>query len=134
MGLKSRLARLQKAMRGKLSSFELADGFRHWFNPEYVYKEIFLHSASSMRADYKRRPRPEPPEILRVIARARDRREAVEKVFPGNESVFIAYKLEVLVEHGELVPRSFVAGREHGERIHDLLDLPLVGLAEHRGD
>jgi len=122
VGLKSRLARLQKAMQGRLSSFELADGSRHWFNPEYVYKEIFLHSAASMRADYKRRARPEPPEILRTIARARDRREAVEAVFPGNGTVFIAYDLEALVEHGELVPRSFVAGREHGE--------PLEGLSE----
>ncbi len=122
MRLKSRLARLQKAMRGRLASFELAEGSRHWFNPEYVHEEIFLHSADSMRADYKRRPRPEPPEILRVIARARDRREAVETVFTGNGAVFIAYDLEALVEHGELVPRSFVAGREHGE--------PLEGLSE----
>lgn len=115
MGVKSRLARLQKAMRGRLSSFELTDGSRHWFNPEYVYKEIFLHSASSMRADYKRRPRPEPPEILRVIVHARNHREAVETVFSGNGAVFIAYDLEALIEHGELVPRSFVTGREHGE-------------------
>ena len=122
MGLKSRLARLQKAMRGRLSSFELADGSRHWFNPEYVYKEIFLHSAASMCAEYKRRPRPEPPEILRIIARARDPREAVEAVFPGNGTVFIAYDLEALIKHGELVPRSFVAGQEHGE--------PLEGLSE----
>ncbi len=120
MGVKSRLARLQKAMRGRLSSFELAGGSRHWFNPEHVYKEIFLHSAASMRADYKRRARPEPPEILRIIVRARDCREAVETVFPGNGAVFIAYDLEALVEHGELVPRSFVAGQEHGEPLEDL--------------
>ncbi len=116
-------ARPRLGLRGRLSSFELAGGSRHWFNPEYVHKGIFLYAAASMRADYKRQPRPEPPESLRVIAPARDRREAVETVFPGDGAVFSAYELKALVEYGELVPRSFVPGRELGEPLEDLSEL-----------
>jgi len=38
--------------------------------------------------------------------------------------LFSAYDLEALVERGELVPRTFVAGQEVGERVEDLSEDP----------
>jgi len=116
------LRRLEKALRGKLGYFELREGSHYWFDPSNTYKELFLHASNSLRADYKGEPRPDPPEILTALARAKDRKAALEGLYPtGGARLFSAYDLEALVERGELVPRSFVVGREVGERVEDLL-------------
>ena len=108
--------------RGKLGYFELREGSRYWFDPSNTYMELFLHASNSLRADYKGEPRPEPPEILRALARAKDRKAALERLYPkGGSMLFCAYDLETLVERGELIPRPFMVGREVGERVEDLL-------------
>ena len=108
--------RLEKAMQGKLGNFELREGGSYWFDPSNTYKELFLHAANSLRADYKGEPRPQPPEILTALARAKDRKAALEGLYPkGGCMPFCAYDLEALVERGELVARPFVVGRKVGE-------------------
>ena len=121
MGPRRRLRRLEKALQGKLGSFELREGGSYWFDPSNTYKELFLHAANSLRADYKGEPRPDPPEILMALMRAKDRKAALEELYPTRGStLFCAYDLEALVERSELVPRPFVVGREVGERVEDL--------------
>src|SRR5829696_5441772 len=121
MGPRRRLRRLEKALRGKLGYFELREGSHYWFDPSNTYKELFLHASNSLRADYKGEPRPDPPEILRALARAKDRKAALEGLYPtGGSMLFSVYDKEVLVERAELIPRSFVTGGEVGERVEDL--------------
>src|SRR5829696_7593333 len=120
MALRDRFRRLEKAMRGKLSYFELADGRQFYFDPQEAFKTTFLFFMNSLRADYACEPRPEPPEVLKAVANAKDRREALSRVMGG--SAFLPVDGEALVERGEFVPRSLVAGREYGdfERLEDL--------------
>ncbi len=107
MGLRGELHRLWASLRGQLSSFELADGSRYWYDPQAVGAELFLHGAACLRAGAPAN-RPPPPEIVRALARAKDRRAAFEALAPNP---LFPYEYEVLVERGELVPRSMVAGR-----------------------
>ena len=121
MGPRRRLQRLEKAAQGKLAYFELREGGRYWFDPCIAHLELFGHAMRSAYADYKGEPRPDTPEILRALMRAKDRKAALEGFYPARGSMlFYAYDLEALVERGELVPRSFVAGMEVGERLEDL--------------
>ncbi len=113
MGLRAKVNRLQKAMRGKLDSFELADGGRFYFDPQDAFSITFVYFTDSMRSDWKREPRPEPPELLRAVADAKDRSEALHRVMGG--SSFLPVDREALVERGQFVPRSLVAGEEYGE-------------------
>ena len=111
MDPRRRLRRLEKAMQGKLGYFELREGSHYWFDPSNTYKELFLHASNSLRADYKGEPRPDPPEILTALARAKDRKAALEGLYPtGGSMLFSAYDLEALVERGELVPQAFAPG------------------------
>ena len=122
MGPHRRLRRLERAVQGKLGYFELREGGHYWFDPSKTYKELFLHAANSLRADYKGEPRPDSPEILKALTHAKDRKAALEGLYPkGGSMMFSAYDLETLVERGELVPRPFVVGREVGERVEDPL-------------
>jgi hypothetical protein len=111
MGLRDKLRRLEKAAQGKLSHFELADGQRHYFAQEEAFKATFLYFTDSMRADYARDPRPDPPALLQAVASARDRRGALSRVMGG--SSFLPVDERALVEDGVFVPRSLVAGREY---------------------
>src|SRR5215207_106192 len=113
MALRDRFRRLEKAMRGKLSYFELADGGQFYFEPQEAFKATFLYFMDSLRADYHRQPRPEPPKVLKTVANARDRREALSRVM--GSSSFLPVDEEALIERGEFVPRSRVAGREYGD-------------------
>ena len=113
MALRDRLRRLEKTMQGKLAHFELEDGQRFYFDPQEAFKATFLYFSDSMRADWKREARPEPPALLKAVADAKDRVEALEIVMGG--SSFLALDREALVERGEFVPRSLVAGREYGD-------------------
>ena len=118
MAIRDKLKRLRKAMRDQLDGFEQADGSRHWFDPEDASKELFLYFTDSLGAVYHETPRPEPPEILKAVARAKDRRRALELVMQG--SSFLTVDVEALVERGEFVPRSLVAGRTEDGPIPDL--------------
>jgi hypothetical protein len=103
-------------MRGKLDYLELREGGRYWFDPCIAQIELFGHAMRSAYTDYKGEPRPDPPEILRALAGAKDRKAALERFYPARGSMlFYTYDLEALFERGELVPRSFMAGGEVGE-------------------
>jgi hypothetical protein len=120
VGIRDRLRRLQRAAQVQLEYIELEDGTRYWYDPAEVGTEVFMHGVDSLQADFAGEPRPGPPEIMVAIARARDRRTALEAVFEEPWKAFIAFDLCVLIERGELVPRSMVAGKEYGEPLEDL--------------
>jgi hypothetical protein len=71
-----------------------------------------------LRAQHDCEPFPEPPETVKAIAvaiaTARDRRATLDQLYPGGSFGLFPYDPEALVERGELVPRSLVAGRELG--------------------
>ncbi len=110
MSLKGKLRRLEKAARGKLGHFELADGRRYYFDQQGVFSHTFMYFANSLTADYKREPRPEPPDILQAIANAKDRGEALAVVM-GDYS-HLPIDQEALIQRGEFVPRSMVVRRD----------------------
>ena len=60
-----------------LRSFELEDGSRHHYDP--MKAGLFLHSCECLRA-HDRPERPEPPELLKAMARAKDRQALVSEV------------------------------------------------------
>jgi hypothetical protein len=108
-GMRRELARMRERVAGD-ESFLLNNGSRYRYDRTSVAIERFKHGAEAIRADYEGRPRPvEPPEILRAVARAKNRCAAVEKLYPGWETSrpFCAYDLPTLVETGELVPLPF---------------------------
>ena len=105
------MRRLEAAVRGTLDHIELADGSRYWYDPAETAKALYLYSCDCARAG-RVADRPEPPEILHAVAGARDRRAALDRVAPDSPLSFFVVEREPLVERGELVHRSFVAGRD----------------------
>jgi hypothetical protein len=102
-----------------LESFELLDGTTHYFDPASA--ELFLHSMACLGAQGEGKTTfPEPPETVKAIARARDRRAALDRLYPNGSFGVFPYDVEALVDSGELVPRSMVVGRELGEVLEDL--------------
>jgi hypothetical protein len=87
----------------------LPDGTRFYFEPQEVLREMFLFFTDSMDADFHRDPRPEPPDVLKAVANAKDRREVLTRVMGGFS--FLPVDAEALVERGEFVPRSLVAAK-----------------------
>ncbi len=104
-------------MWGHLAYFELDDGSRYFYEPEEVWSKVFMHGSNCMRADYRSEPRPEPPDILKAVAKAKDRRSAVERLYAPGTYPFTAYDLEALIERGEFVPRSFLFGKTYAESL-----------------
>lgn len=88
---------------------ELADGSRYLFDPEKVHAELFLYWAASLRAEAGGELRPEPPEILKAVARARDREKALRSVYPAGVAPWMPLDTPALIEHGDLVPRPLVS-------------------------
>jgi hypothetical protein len=117
MGLREKLSRLQKAMESRVDYIELADGSRYFYEPGEVWSEVFKHGSDCLAADYRSEPRPYPPEILQAVARAKDRRAAVERLYAPGTHPFIAYDTDVLVEGGAFVPRSFLVGKNYEESL-----------------
>jgi hypothetical protein len=113
MGVRGRLKRLERGSREDLASFVLEDGSRHYYDPQSG--ECFLHSMDCLRAQGDGVPFPEPPETVKAIARAKDRRAALDQLYSGGSFGLFPYEPEALVERGELVPRSLVAGRDLGD-------------------
>ncbi len=113
IALRDKLAKLEKALRGNLESFELADGRRHYFDPTEAFKATFLFFSACMTADCKGEPRPGPPEILLAVVGARDRSEALFSVM--GDSSHLPLDRTALLERGELVNRSLVAGISYEE-------------------
>lgn len=117
MGLKEKLGHLKRAMLEHVDYIELADGSRYLFEPGEVWREVFGHGGDCLTADYRSEPRPDPPEILEAVARTRDRRSAAEKLCAPGTHPFMAYDIEALIEQGELVPRSLLAGKTYEESL-----------------
>jgi hypothetical protein len=118
MGLRGKLRRLERNANEDLASFILEDGTRYYYNPTSA--ETFLHSMDCLRAQGDCEPFPEPPETVKAIAKARDRRAVLNQLYPNGSFGIFPYEVEALLERGELVPRSMVAGRELGEPLPDL--------------
>jgi hypothetical protein len=119
MTLRNWIKRLERDAREGLESFVLEDGSRFYYDPTSA--ECFLHSMDCLRAQGEGETTfPEPPETIKAIARAHDRRVALNQLYPSRSFGVFPYDVEVLVERGELVPRSMVAGRELGEVLEDL--------------
>jgi hypothetical protein len=116
MGIRDKIRRLERVTQGKLKSFELADGSRFYFDPTSA--EMFLHACDCLR-NHDKPERPEPPELVKAVARAKDRRAAFREI-EGTAAGLFPYDAEALVERGEIVPRSLVVGRELGEPLEDL--------------
>jgi hypothetical protein len=112
VGLRDKLRRLERGAADSLQSFVLEDGTRHYYDPASA--ERFLHSCDCLRAQGSGEPFLDPPETIKALTMARDRGVAVEQVV-GDASGLFPYDKQALVERGELVPRSLVAGRELGD-------------------
>lgn len=111
MALRDKLRRLEKTMRVQLGYFELQDGSRFYFDPEEKFRDTFKFFTDSMYADYKREARPEPPDLLKAVARAEDRGAALDLVVGG--ASHLPLDRDALVERGEFKPRSLIAGRTY---------------------
>ena len=120
MGLKDDVNRLRASLRGELESFELTDGTRFWFDEQEAYAELFLFGVGCLKAG-RAEDRPEPPEIVRALAKAQDRRAAFDALAP---TPFWPYEYDPFVESGELVHRSLVAGRDSDESACEDLSEP----------
>jgi hypothetical protein len=106
-GIRRELARMREQVGGRY--ILLSDGSRYRYVRDEIPIELFKHAGDAARADYRREPRPEPPEILRIITLAKNRRAAVTQIYPEWEtrSPFSAYDLWALIETGELVHAAF---------------------------
>jgi hypothetical protein len=120
MGLRSWVKRLENSSRGNLRSFVLEDGTRYYYDP--ASPEIFLHGMDFGSAQYNGEPFPEPPETIKALTRARNRQAALDAVVTGDPDNF-PYERDALIERGELVPRSMIAGYELGAKIEGSKDL-----------
>jgi hypothetical protein len=110
--VRNKLRRLEKAMRGKLSYIELADGSRHWFEPRKTHAALFAYWSDSMRAVHRGEERPEPPAVLEAVSRAKDRRAALRAVYPPDPVRWEGWcpiSIGALVEEGVFVELPLVA-------------------------
>jgi len=112
MAIRDRLKRLETTIEGNLSSIELADGMRYRHNPGEVWRPMLEHAVAATKADYERKVRPQAPEILRMVCRAKNRRAALYRLYPEWETrpPFCGFDLRALVERGELVHVAFAPG------------------------
>ena len=117
MGLRAKLARLEKAMQDNLSSIELKDGSRYWFDPQETGIELFGYLIHSWHAVYDGSPRPEPPELLRAVAAAKNRREAFSRICSGGGVRSLPVDVEALIERGEFVPLALVTSEASDDGI-----------------
>ncbi len=80
MGFRDKMRRFEQAVRDHLERFELEDGSRYWYDP--VNPDRFLHSMDCLRAQGEGKTTfPEPPPVVKAIARAKNRDAAFQKVF-----------------------------------------------------
>ncbi len=101
---RNELAKIKRKVGGGTGSIKLADGTTYKFSPDDAYSTLFTHFMGCLRADHNREPRPEPPELLRAIAKADDRERAFYDVLDGYS--FVAFDREPLIEEGRLVPKQ----------------------------
>jgi hypothetical protein len=101
--MRDKIKRLERALRGTREAIPQRDGSTYYFDPEEVVGSIFMYWAGCMRADYHRRPRPQPPEAFKAVARAKNRREALDRVMGG--FWYLPIDEEALCERGEFEPK-----------------------------
>ena len=94
--MRSWIKRLEREAREDLESFILEDGSRYYFDP--TSGKCHLHGLACLRAQGDAQPFPEPPETLKAIARAKDRRAALKKLYPNISLSIFPYDEEALVE------------------------------------
>jgi hypothetical protein len=123
MGLRSRLERLEHAVRGTLVSFELLDGTRYYYNPQTM--ELFLHWNKCLGAGNPDKW-PEAPEAVRKVTEAIDPEAALERISGGAE--WLPYDREALLRERVIRPRSLVAGRDvYDQEVEDLSEPAIRG-------
>ena len=75
---------------GECESFDLEDGSRFYHDP--VQGQVFLHPCECLRAQGGGATTfPQPPPVIKAIARARDRRAAFESVYSGGNLDLLPY-------------------------------------------
>jgi len=118
--LKRRLRLIEKAAREQLAFIELEDGSRHYFDREQTAIELFSYLMDCLRAQYAGRKMTDPPAIIYAVAKARDREAAFLQLRPGGRVGLFPLELDALVQRGEIVHRSLVAGHELDEPLNEL--------------
>ena len=103
MAARDKLRKLNKMMRGALESIPQRHGSVFHLDPDEAVGQTFDYWAECVEADYRRQPRPEPPECLQAVANAVDRRAALAKVMQGYPH--LPLDAEALVERGVFVAR-----------------------------
>jgi hypothetical protein len=110
MTLKGHLKRIERSLRGMLESFELLDGSTYYYDRLETHKQLFLHAYDVQlgRGDKW----PEPPEVYRKIAEAKDPAAVLERFRPENsQSAFVdptvLFDTDALVNERRLVPISY---------------------------
>ena len=109
--MRSKLRRLQKAMRGTLVAIPQRDGSVFHLDPDDAVRSVFHFWSDSVMADSHEAPRPSPPPVLRAVANAKDRRDAYEKLVGGYP--YIPIDPELLVQEGRFEPVSIVVGTSY---------------------
>jgi hypothetical protein len=113
------IKRLEHAARGELASFELLDGSRYYFDP--ASPELFMHWYECGKAGSAHHW-PEPPEVMRKLAQAKDVERAIELVRGEGSWDFFVYDIEVLVAERTLEPRGLVSRYDPVLGEHVVLD------------
>lgn len=80
MGFRDKMRRLENAARDNLASFELVDGSCFYY--ELASPELFLHICDCL-TNHDKPKRPKPPEMVKALARAKDRRAAFSQIGEG---------------------------------------------------
>jgi hypothetical protein len=111
--------RLEHAARGDLASLELLDGSRYYFDP--ASPELFMHWCECGKAGSAHHW-PEPPEVMRKLAQAKDVERAIELVRAEGSWDFFVYDIEVLISERTLEPRGLVSRYDPVLGEHVVLD------------
>ncbi len=109
--MKQKLKRLEQAARGSMEFIELETGERFWYEPMQAQISRYLWSLECGRANNVAE-RPEPPPIIQALLNAKDRRAAYEQIYTEQILDLMPFDPETLIERGELVHVSMIAGRE----------------------
>src|SRR5918995_649127 len=109
MGLRGWLKRLERGASEDLASFELLDGSTYHYDPLETYRQLFLHAYDVQLGDASEAKWPEPPEIYRMLCKARDPAAVLERLRPENsQGAFVnpaeLYDTDALVRERRLVP------------------------------
>jgi hypothetical protein len=116
--LRTLLKNLKRDARGELESFELEDGSTYYYDRLETYRELFLHACDVQLGDADKWP--EPPEIYRMLCKAKGPAAVLERLRPENsQGAFVnpaeIYDTDVLVRERRLVPLPHTAVEDLSE-------------------